>query len=70
MNNKANPMPIVRAIYEHSWSQYPEKVRISMDNGKVVDYRIEMKQPVPVFKDMLDVFNETCFGGYKYKGRR
>ena len=62
MKRNGNPMPIALPIWEHDWSDYPDRVRVSMENGKVIDYVREIKQPAPVFKDALDRFTVTCVG--------
>jgi len=62
-----NPIPDVFPVHEHDWSVYPDKVRVLMKNGVVVDYYRAVEQPAPVLKGMLDSFSRTCFGGYKYK---
>lgn len=62
MKRKHDPMPIVCPIWEHDWSDYPDRVRVSMEGGKVIDYVREIKQPAPVFKDALDQFTETGVG--------
>jgi hypothetical protein len=67
MSERAFPFPVVHPVYEHDWSEYPEKIRVPMDDGKVVDYRMVIQQPAPLFKDALDKFTETCVG---YKRRR
>lgn len=67
MSERTETLPIACAVYEHDWSDYPDKVRVSMKDGQVIDYRREITQPAPIFKAMLDKFTETCVGGYKYK---
>lgn len=57
-----NPLPMVCPMFEHPWSDYPDKIRVSMENGKVIDYRREIQQPAPVFRDQLDRFSEMCRG--------
>ena len=69
MNGVVRPMmmPKVQPNYEHAWSQYPDTIRVSFDNGRTFRYRIIIDQPEPVLGKMLDRFNHICFGGYKYK---
>lgn len=69
MSRTGEPLPMVLPIWEHEWSVYPDVVRVSMENGKVIDYRCEIKQPRPILKGMLDRFTETCVG-YRAKRRR
>lgn len=67
MSNRVNPLPIVLPKHEHSWSKYPDIVRVSMEDGKVINYRIEVQQPAPVFREQLDRFSEMI--GYRRSGK-
>lgn len=71
MNGFKRPkvLPKVVPIYEHSWSNYPDVIRVSFENGQTLKYVIEIKQPEPVFRSWLDRFNAICLGGYKYKNK-
>ena len=69
MSERVEPFAIVHPVFEHDWSKYPDKVRVAMPDGKVVDYRIDVPMPAPVFKEKLDRFTEMCVG-YKYKRRK
>ena len=66
---RVKPLPKPVPIYETSWSQYPDRLRVSMEDGTVVDYQVIIKQPQPVLKDLLDQLDHTVFGygGQKYK---
>lgn len=65
--NRPRPLPIVCPVWDGEWSDYPDGIRVSMSDGNTIVYRREIKQPAPVLKGLLDKFNETCYGGYKYK---
>ena len=69
MNGFKRPkvLPNVVPSYEHAWSNYPDSVRVSFENGQTLRYVVEVKQPEPVFRKLLDRYNHICFGGYKYK---
>jgi hypothetical protein len=69
MGKRAMPLPKGHPVYEHFWSVYPDKMRISMDDGKVVDYVRVEPQPAPVLTDRLDRFTEIC-AGRKLKWRK
>ena len=60
MKRTGNPLPMVLPIWEHDWSVYPDRVRVSVENGKVLDYVRDVQQPAPVFAEALDRFTETC----------
>ena len=45
------PMPKVHPIWEHPGiSRYPETIRVSFADGKVVTYHIDEKMPHPCFE--------------------
>ena len=60
MARRVHPFPVAHPVYEHSFSVYPDKLRVSMDDGKVVDYRIDIQQPRPVLTDALKRFDKAC----------
>ena len=60
------PLPKVTGGWEHDVSQYPDRVRIPMSDGKVVTYRIEIDQPHPCFTAAME--NIRNMNGYY--GRR
>lgn len=60
--NRVRPLPRVDA----QWGPvgpYPEIVRIPMDNGRVIRYRIDVPLPAPRFVS----FEETCTVGYRFR---
>jgi len=64
--SQKRPYGIMVPIYNTDLSEYPDKMRIPMDDGHVVDYFKPLEQK-SVLKEMLDAFDRTCFGGQKYK---
>ena len=45
------PLPKVHPIWEHPGiSKYPETIKVSFSNGKVVTYRIDVEIPHPCFE--------------------
>ena len=56
------PLPTVDARYGPMGGKYPETVRIAMSDGKVITYRIDMKQPAPFLRKDLDEFTDLCVG--------
>ena len=48
------PLPKVHPVWEHEDSKYPETIQVSMSNGKVVKYRIDIEQPHPCFLDAME----------------
>ena len=59
------PLPKVNGVWNHDSSRYPDLIRVTMSDGKVVRYRIDIEQPAPVLKGKLDRFSEVC--GYAKK---
>lgn len=43
------PLPRVTGVYEHDSSTYPDRVKIPMSDGQIVQYRIDVEQPHPCF---------------------
>ena len=62
MGNEAKilPMPCVHGIWEDNWDPYPTIVRVSMTDGKVVNYYRDIGENGPVLKHSLDHFDRTC----------
>ena len=60
MARKVHPFPVAHPVYEYPFSIYPDKLRVSMDDGKVVDYRVESRQPRSVLADALKKFDKAC----------
>ena len=58
----------VAGIWEFAWSDYPDAIKIPMEDGRVITYRREIDQPEPrVMKciDLIRVMSECTYGGYK-----
>ena len=60
------PLADVHGEYK-DWDIYPYKVRVTMSDGKVVDYYKEYIQPKPVLAPQVKRFTEICYGGHKDK---
>ena len=56
------PLPKVTGIWKHDFSKYPDAVRVSMSDGKVLKYVLDVEQPAPVLRGKLDRFRELCIG--------
>lgn len=62
------PLASVNAVWEHDWSEYPDLIRVPMEDGKVVTYRIDTKQPHPQFLSAMDLLKKLpVYGGYQYR---
>lgn len=69
---RAKPIAAVTAIWDKgSISRFPETVRVPMDNGIVVTYRIDMeKQPHPAFLSAMELLRKLPKGCYWHKKGR
>lgn len=57
------PLPKVHPEWDSKHlGRYPDRIRVSMSDGKVITYRIEVNQPAPVLRESLDSFSELCVG--------
>ena len=58
----------IAAVWEYDFSDYPDLLRIPMEDGQVVSYRKEIRQPEPrVMKcvDLIRMMKEHTYGGTK-----
>ena len=66
-NTQIKPLNhIVAPIWEHSASDYPDVLKVPMEDGQVVSYRKEIRQPEPrVMKcvDLIRMMKEHTYGG-------
>jgi hypothetical protein len=67
--NRSRPLVRVSTIFDHAWSHYPDRIKVPMDDGRVIEYQITVTMPEPVLGKMLDRF-EKRFLGYRFKKRR
>jgi len=68
---RSMPLVPVRAIWEkESISKYPETIRIPMDDGHVISYRLDVEQPHPSFLEALKLIRKQPEGSYQYKEKR
>ena len=60
-------------IWEYDTSDYPDVLKVPMEDGHVITYRREVNQPEPrVLKcvDLIRIMNGHTYGGNKRKNRR
>lgn len=48
------PLPKVAPFWDHKDSRYPERIKVSMSDGRVVSYRIDVEQPHPCFLTAME----------------
>ena len=67
----AKPLVPITAIWEKdSKSDYPETIRIPMDDGHVVTYKLDIEQPHPAFLEAMNIIESWPKGSYLYRGRK
>ena len=54
MGKRVEPLADVVPVYERELSTYPDAVRLTMEDGKVITYRIDIQQPAPAFTSALE----------------
>ena len=59
------PLP----IYEHTYSEIPEKVRISFTNGTSAIYELRVEQPAPIIMENIRIIRKWKTG-YQAPKRR
>ena len=65
-NVRVLPLPKVKALWQHDWSDYPDMIRVPMSDGTVINYVRDVAQPRPMLGKALDRFSAAC--GYKNGG--
>ena len=65
------PLADVTPIWEHDYSVYPDMLRVAMEDGKVVNYRIDIVMPHPAFSRVMKLMEKIPYGvsQYGYKAR-
>lgn len=73
MPDKVKPLIDVTPQWDHDTSIYPDIIRIPMEDGKVIDYRMDTGQPHPSFIDCMNIVrkwhDQDIMVGYQYKPR-
>ena len=69
---RSRPLVPLTAIWEkNSVSRYPETIRIPMDDGHVIKYKLdEPELPHPCFLKAIDLVRSMKEGGYQDKKSR
>lgn len=57
------PLPKVHGEWEHEDSRYPETIKVSFSDGRVVTYRIDVQQPHPCFLESMDLIGKMKKAG-------
>ena len=57
-----HPLADVTPIWEHDFSVYPDIIRVAMDDGRVVNYCIDVQMPNPAFQRVMGLLKEIPYG--------
>lgn len=58
----------VAPIWDYATSDYPDLIKVPMEDGQVISYRRDVQQPPPQFQkamDLVKILKASTFGGYK-----
>jgi hypothetical protein len=55
-----NPLAAVTPVRDRESSEYPDRIRVAMEDGKVLTYVMEVEQPHPSFVEAIDCLNRLC----------
>ena len=67
-SERSRPLVPLRSIWDKdSLSKYPDVLKIPMDDGKVISYRIDVEQPHPAFLFVMDKLSQLPEGSYTQK---
>ena len=71
MSEQIKPLnPGIAGIWDHDWSDYPDRLKIPMHDGKVITYHREFEQPHPALtKARKNIKKMKAVIGYKYGGK-
>jgi len=65
---RVKPLIAVGAVWRRtSPNRYPDLLRVPMEDGHVVTYRLEIQQPHPCFSPALEFIQNLPLGSYKHK---
>ena len=62
----------VAPIWDYESSDYPDRIKVPMKDGQVVEYVRKVEQPHPAFRQVLDLIDKLPVYGPSaagYKGR-
>ena len=47
MEERIGPLSNVKAFWDHDLGGYPERIRLATEDGHIVTYVLDVKQPAP-----------------------
>lgn len=69
--SQIKPLGTGAPIWEHDSSDYPDLLKMPMEDGQVITYRREIRQPEPrvtrscqLIRDMGRLIRENTYGGH------
>ena len=70
IDKRPQMLPEPLPIYEHTYSEIPEKVRISFTNGTSAIYELRVEQPAPVIIENIKIIRRMKQGYVNQTMRR
>jgi hypothetical protein len=56
------PLADVTGVWSSDFSEYPDRIRVAMSDGKVIDYRLDIDQPHPAFRNVMGLLEKIPYG--------
>ena len=57
-HNKPTILPKPMPVYQHSFSEYPELIRVSFSDGSTAVYELRTEQPHPVIIENIKIIRK------------
>lgn len=68
--NRPGILPKVLPMYEHEYSEIPERIRVSFEGGKTAVYELRVEQPAPVIIENIKIIRKWKQGYINQPVRR
>ena len=69
-HNKPTILPKPMPMYEHEYSEFPEKIRVKFSNGRTAVYELRVDQPAPVIIENIKIIRKWKQGYVNQPERR
>ena len=57
--NRPEILPKPAPVYEHEYSEIPERIRVSFSDGRTAVYELRVDQPHPLVIKNIEIMKET-----------
>ena len=69
-HNRPTIMPKPMPMYEHDFSEIPERIRVSFNDGRTAVYKLRVEQPAPVIIENIKIIRKWKQGYVNQPERR